>query len=127
MSSTNAPVQLGWTYTLEGGDFAGAVGGGSNTFSAENQQGGTYSFGLAQSAVVNGVSVTAPLNAIPVANNETVSFTPEQTLSIFLSTTQNNGVVLSQVAGNALTVSLSSQTPTATIGFNSTSSTFYQT
>lgn len=125
-SVTGAYVQTGWTYTLKNGVFNGATGGGAGTFNTNNQQGGMLSFGLSQSAWVNNVQVNAPLNAIPVLNNESASFTPEETVSIFLSNSVNNGVVLSQVASNALPVTLTSQNPTANIGFTDASNTFYQ-
>jgi hypothetical protein len=124
-SVTGAPVQTGWTYTFATGQFTGAQGGGASTYNMTNQQNGMFSFGLSQQAMVNNVPVNAPLNAIPVLNNESASFTPEETISIFLSNSANNGVVLSQVASNALTVTLSSQNPKASIGFNDSSNTFY--
>jgi hypothetical protein len=68
----------------------------------------------------------APLNAVPVMTNESASFTPEETVSIFLSNIVNNGVVLSQVASNSLSVTLTSQSASAKIGFNDASNTFYQ-
>ena len=125
-SVTAAPVQTGWTYTFAQGSFTGAQGGGSATYNMNNQQNGMYSFGLSQQAVINNMPVMAPLNAIPVMYNEGATFTPEETVSIFLSNTSNNGVVLSQVSSNALTVTLTSQTPTASIGFNDSNNTFYQ-
>lgn len=126
-SVTGAPVQTGWTYTFAQGQFAGAQGGSALTFNMNNQQGGMYSFGLSQQAVVNNVTVMAPLNAIPVLTNEMATFTPQETVSVFLSNSVNNGVVLSQVASNALSVTLSSQNPSANIGFNDSNNTFYLT
>ncbi len=83
-------------------------------------------FGLSQQAMVNNVPVNAPLNSIPVGNDESATFTPEETVSIFLANSVNNGVVLSQVASNALVVTLSSQNAIANIGFTeSSSNTFY--
>jgi len=124
-SVTGAPVQTGWTYTFASGQFAGAQGGAGSTYNMSNQQNGMFSFGLSQQAMVNNVPVNAPLNAMPVLYNEGASFTPEETVSIFLSSSSNNGVVLSQVASNALTVTLTSQNPNASIGFNDTTNSFY--
>lgn len=124
-SVTGAPVQPSWLYTFEDGVFTGASGGAAGTFNMLNEQGGMLNFGLSQSATVNNVTINAPLNAIPVGNNENASFTPEENVSIFLSNSVNNGVVLSQVAGNALAVTLSSQNPTANIGFTDATNTFY--
>lgn len=123
---TSTPVQPGWLYTLEQGSFTGSSGTGS-TFNAENQQqtGTTSQFGLAQYATVNGVSTFSPLNATPVLYNQEASFTPIVTVSIFLSSYANNGVVISQVAGNACVVQLTSQDPVGNIGFNDSTNTFY--
>jgi hypothetical protein len=126
-SQTPTPVQTGWTYTLANGQFAGLAGGSTLTYNANNQMNNySYSFGLAQQAIVNNVPVFAPLTAAPVLYNEGVTFTPFETISIFLASTVNNGVVLSQIASNALTVTLSSQNPAAVIGFNDSLNTFYQ-
>lgn len=124
-SVTTTPVQPGWIYTFENAQFNGSAGGGSGTFNLENDMQGSFNFGLAQQATVNNVTTFAPLNAMPVLFNEQASFTPEETVSIFLSSYVNNGVVISQVASNALVVTLTSQTPTANIGFNDASNTFY--
>ena len=125
-SITGVPIQTGWTYTFQNGVFTGASGGAGGSFNMQNEQGGTLSFGLSQQAMVNNVPVNAPLNAVPVGNNELASFTPEEKVSIFLSSMVNNGVVLSQVASNALPVTLTSQNPTASIGFTDSNNTFFQ-
>jgi hypothetical protein len=124
-SVTQGTVQAGWTYGFESGIFQGAQGMG-DTFNIDNQD-DTYplSFGLAQQAIVNGQTVFSPLNCVPVLYNQDVSFTPIETLSVFLSSYSDNGVVISQVAGNALVVQLTSQNPSANIGFNDANNTFY--
>ncbi len=124
-SVTGTPVQTGWTYTFETGQFSGAQGGASGTYNMANEQTGMFNFGLSQQATVNNVPVMAPLNAIPVLTGESASFTPEENVSIFLSNVVNNGVLLSQVASNALAVTLTSQNPTANIGFTDSDNTFY--
>jgi hypothetical protein len=124
-SHTPAPVQLGYMNTFQSGYFINAAGGGTSTFNLTNLGGGSYNFGLSQQAIVNGTTVNAPLCAVPVGNDEQATFTPEVTVSIFLSSYSNNGVVISQVAGNACIVTLSSQTPTANIGFTDSTNTFY--
>jgi hypothetical protein len=124
-SQTADPAQLGWIYTFAQGMFTGASGTG-DTFNVNNQMSSQgLSFGLAQSATVNNTTTFAPLNAVPVLSNENASFTPEETLSIFLSSYSDNGSVISQVASNALSFSLSSKSPTANIGFNDSTNTFY--
>jgi len=124
-SQTSSAVQTGWTYTFEQGQFTGATGGASGSFNGENQQANGVNFGLAQQANINGSISYAPLNAVPVNFNQNVSFTPMETVSIYLSSYSNNGVVISSVAGNALAVTLTSANPNALIGFNDTNNTFY--
>ncbi|AOJ71383.1 MULTISPECIES: hypothetical protein [Burkholderia] len=124
-SQTGAPIQTGWTYTFERAQFTGADGGSPSTFNLLNSQAGNFSFGLAQQAVVNNVPVAAPLNAVPVAYNMRASFTPIENLSLFLASYSNNGSVISQVASNALPITLSTQNPAAQVGFNERTNTFY--
>lgn len=124
-SQTGQAVQLGWTYTFAQGMFTGASGTGS-TFNANNQTSGVgLSFGLAQSAAVNNAPTFSPLNAIPVLFGETAAFTPDETVTIFLSRYSTPGTVMSQIPSNALTFNLSSQSPNATLGFNDATNTFY--
>lgn len=123
-SQTGEPAQEGWTYTFAQGQFIGVQGAGS-TFNVSNQMQGALNFGLAQSATVNNVTTMAPLNAIPVLPNEEGSFTPQEVISVFLSSYSNNGTVISQVASNALSVTLSSQSPTVNLGFDDSTNTFF--
>lgn len=126
-SQSAGTVQSGWVYTFQNGIFSGASGTGS-TYNLSNEMSNySFTFGLAQQASLNGgAPMLAPLNAVGVPYNEQASFTPIESLSIYLSSFSNNGVVISQVAGNALPVTLSSQSPSATIGFNDSNNTFYQ-
>lgn len=125
LSQTTGPAQTGVYYTFGYGQFS-AVPGSNNTFNLfNNTMTTTFNFGLAQQATVNGQSVLSPLNIQPVLYNCEATFTPLETVSIFLSSTANNGVVLSQVAGNSLIVTLSSQSLTADIGFNNINNTFF--
>ncbi|HVG34217.1 MAG TPA: hypothetical protein VM911_14095, partial [Pyrinomonadaceae bacterium] len=108
------------------GQFTGAAGGGQGTFNVSDQMtGANFNFGLAQQATINNVTTLAPLNAVPVLYNEGASFTPQENISIFLSSSSNNGTVISQVASTALVVTLTSQQPTANVGFNDADNTFY--
>lgn len=123
-SHTASPVQAGWTYRFAQGQFTDTAGKGGS-FQVDNQQDDNISFGLAQTATVNNMKVFAPLNAVPVHKNQTASFTPIETVSIYVSSYQDNGVVITSVAGNALSVELTSQEPTAAIGFNPQNNTFF--
>lgn len=124
-SQTSVPIQAGWTYTFEAGQFQGQSGEGK-TYNLDNQMNNQphYNFGLAQQANVNNVSTFAPLNAIPILFNQDGTFTPREQISIFLVRYVDNGSVISQVAGNALTVELTSQDPIANVGFDSNTNTF---
>ncbi|MEO1339500.1 MAG: hypothetical protein AAFV29_27920 [Myxococcota bacterium] len=125
-SSTVTPAQTGVIYTLENGFFTSERGGTADAFHGENQQGDGISFGLAQEATVNNTKVSAPLNAVQVLKNQKVQFVPEEPVSIYLSSYSDNGVVISQVASQALTVTLTSQSPEANIGFDNKTNTFFR-
>nr|WP_316656413.1 hypothetical protein [uncultured Gellertiella sp.] len=60
--------------------------------------------GLLQGATVNGGSISAAICASGVLFNQTGLFTPIETIQVYTSSYANNGIVISQVAGNALTV-----------------------
>ena len=126
-SITSSPAQLGWTYVLAEGFFTGTSGTGA-TYNATNQQSSRSSMllGLAQSANINGVTVSnSPFSAAITLLNQTASFTPIETVSLFLSSYTGNGVFLSQVPSNALTVAFTAQAPVANVGYNDQTNTFY--
>lgn len=125
-SMTKQPLEEGSLYTFTKNNvFVSSSNGAQGVFDLSNQA-QDMTFGLAQKAVVNQVSTSAPLNAIDVLFNEQASFEPEETLSIFLSSYSNNGCVISQVASNALVVTLTSVNPVANIGFDGTNNVFVQ-
>jgi hypothetical protein len=123
---SNAQVQLGMMYTFETNTFNESSCDQSATYNLKNAQGTKFNFGLSQQAIVNGSqSAFAPLNAIPVLNNQQATFSPIDTVYIFLSTYCGDGVVISGAPGQALAVTLTPQTPVAKIAFNETTNTFY--
>ncbi len=125
MSSQTADVIDGWLYTLSPNlTFTGAENNSPGSFEMLNKAGVNLTGGLAQTGTINGKSVTAPLNAVGVLNTETASFEPLETVSIFVSSYQNNGCVISDVASNAYVVTLSSASPTANIGYDDTNNVF---
>ena len=126
-SQTGAPVQTGWLYTFANGMFTGAQGGGSpGTFNLYNGMATPdFSFGLAQYATVNNTQTLAPLNAVPVLYNQGATFTPMETVSIFLSSCSANGTVIPDIPSNALTLTLTPKNPSANVGFNDTNNEFY--
>jgi hypothetical protein len=79
--------------------------------------------GLYQGAVVNGQSTQSPLNAAAVPYLENGYYTPIEIVQVFVSSIQNNGLVISEVISNALTVDLTSQV-SQTIHYNDASNQF---
>jgi hypothetical protein len=124
-AKTNAPVQPGMLYTFKQGQFYPGTGSGSAYNVANQMAAGNFSFGLAQQAIINGVSTLAPLNASPVLYNQQASFTPEETISIFLASCSANGTYIGQIDGSALTITLSSQNPRVDLGFDDSTNSFY--
>jgi hypothetical protein len=124
-STTDAAVQLGPIYEFFSNLFHPTTQGAPNTYNLLNSGEQSLTFGLAQEATVNGTTVMSPLNATRVGNAQSATFTPIETVSIYLSSFSNNGVVISQVAGSALVVQLTSQKPVANIGFNNATNSFF--
>ena len=79
--------------------------------------------GLVQAAAVNGSSLAAPMCAVPILYNQSGAFTPIETIQVFTSFYANNGMVISSVAGNALTIQYTTNT-TASIKYNDQTNTF---
>jgi hypothetical protein len=79
--------------------------------------------GLVQAAAVNGSSISAPMCATPILYNQSGMFTPIETIQVFTSYYSNNGMIISSVAGNALTVQYITNT-TASIKYNDQTNTF---
>ena len=73
--------------------------------------------GLVQGASVNGTTVSSPMCAAGVLYNQTALFTPIETIIVYTSSYSNNGIVISQVAGNALTVQYTTNNK-ASIAYN---------
>jgi hypothetical protein len=94
-------------------------------YAAINENGqNNLSFGLSQDALVNGADVLAPICAIPVLNTNVATFVPSQNLSVYMSNTINNGVVVSSVSSTATTVSLTTQHNKGTLTYDSTNNQF---
>ncbi len=107
--------------------FAGpGTGKGQGTYSVDNEVGAdTWQLGLAQEAIIQGSKVTpVPLNIVSVGNGEIVTFTPEVTVSIFLQSLTDNGVVITEVSSSALTVTLTGVAPSADLTFDGDDKTF---
>jgi hypothetical protein len=119
MSSETGTAQLGWLYSFQSGTFEGKAGGG-NAYSALNLAAspGSSVFGLAQTAEINGVSASAPVSAAQVPANNESSFAPGETVAIFLSMIRSPGTVMNGASGNALTINLTPQHPTASVVYD---------
>ncbi|MGI4764935.1 MAG: hypothetical protein ACRYGP_07695 [Janthinobacterium lividum] len=125
-SATDDPIEFSELYKFSSDVFSMEAGGSDGMYTAKNDGGKTYTMGLAQSAIVNGKAVSAPINAVSVLNAEEGTFKPRIKLSVFLSGTQDNGTVLSHIQGNAFTFELSSDQATVDLGFSDTNNTFHK-
>ena len=127
MSSQTGTAQPGWLYSFQSGVFEGKAGTG-NAYSALNLAASPYSsvFGLAQTANINGVSVSAPVNAAQVSANQESSFTPGEAVAIFLSMVRNPGTVMDGGFANALTLNLTPQHPMASVVYDELANAFRQ-
>jgi hypothetical protein len=79
--------------------------------------------GLYQTAVVNGTPKSSPLNATPVPFGDTATFTPIEKVQVFVSSYQNNGLVIAEVTSQALTVDFTTQ-PTQSIIYDAATNQF---
>ncbi|HYO91488.1 MAG TPA: hypothetical protein VEQ40_07625 [Pyrinomonadaceae bacterium] len=125
-SLTESEALRGEAYIFAQGHFTMSAGGLAGAYNISNQmETGRFSFGLAQSALVNNVQVLAPLSALPLLYNEQVSLMPEEDILVFLSPYGNNGTVIPPIADNALSINLSSQRPSVSINFDNNTNSFY--
>ena len=107
-------AELGRTYFLEAGTFEQAPSGVPAAYTVVNGD-GRVAFGLAQTATVNSISMSAPTNVVPLLGRETVIFTPSEEVSIFLAPFRDGGMLLHDVPANALRVRLSPAGPSARV------------
>ncbi|EGG13645.1 hypothetical protein DFA_11406 [Cavenderia fasciculata] len=75
-----------------------------------NNYGESLTFGLTQTALVNGVQVDSELNATTVLGNQSAEYTPIVTLSVYVASQQNNGSVISSITSQSLTLTYTSDT-----------------
>lgn len=125
MTSRTGVAREGVLYTFTEGQFTPAPGGAPGWYGVQNNQANGISFGLAQQARINGTAALAPLNAVPVLMNEQAMFQVVERVSVCLTSFENNGVVISSVAGNALAVALTSANPSAALAFHDATNSFY--
>ena len=60
-----------------------------------------------------------PINVVSIYQNMNMEFVPLETVSLFVSQNSQNGQVISNIPGNALTVTLSSASPVANVVYDS--------
>jgi hypothetical protein len=135
VTSSTANAVGGSSYTINSsGDFNSGVSGATdaNTYEIINQDPllmvngiEMVTAGLVQAATVGGSLITAPMCATPILYNQSGFFTPIETIQVFTSYYSNNGMVISNVAGNALTVQYTTNT-TASIKYNDQTNTFIE-
>jgi hypothetical protein len=122
---TSGPAQVGWTYILQSGQFSPLSSGTLNVFTAKNMTNGMFGFGLAQYATVNNTRTVTPMSAVSALFNQEILISSPTELFIFLSSIGSSGSVLYRVPDNALTLRLTGQAVTVSVGFNEESNTFY--
>jgi len=124
---TDDPAILGHEYALSFNVFADQgskiMYTGQYAASNESRQ-NRFSFGLSQDALVNGEPVRPPICAIPVLNNNVATFVPSQNLSVYMSNTIHNGVVVSSVSSTATAVNLTTQHNKGTLTYDDTNNQF---
>lgn len=115
-AQTESPAQEGWVYTLNAQGFSGASGAGT-TYNVLSQLGQVV-VGLAQSAKIDGAPSQGLLNANNLANNQTLSFTPQLIFQVFLYSHEENGTILQMVPGDACRFTLTAEAPTVDLVYN---------
>ncbi len=106
------PATAEIVYPFENGTFGNPTSGdvSSNSYSISNKYSNQFTFGLAQSVTANGNKFEAsPLNAVQVLSKQNATFTPIEKIAVFLRANFNNGVVISEIASNALDIDLTQQ------------------
>jgi hypothetical protein len=84
-------------------------------------------FGLAQEANVTGTAFPAsPINANIVPMNQNAVFQPLDIIQVFVQANTDNGMVLSQVSGQALTLTFGAGVNEITVKYNPNTGGFYQ-
>lgn len=118
----------GDTYPFSGGQFhPGTNDLGQNQYGVKNADSNfqLLTAGLAQAAGGTGGTGgnLSPLNATVVPFNDQGIYQPIEKVAVFAFASANNGLVISSVSSNALTVDLTTE-PSQTIHYNSSNNTF---
>ena len=125
---SDSPVEAQYVYPFHDNTFQSPTSGGApGQYSVRNLEPDTTdrAFGLAQEVTVGGTTTVSPINAMRVIKNETATFEPYETVSIFLSGVTDNGTVIASVVSDALTIKVPADSPVK-VGFNDDEDTFYK-
>lgn len=120
------PASAGLFYPFVNDIFGSPItpGPGNNNYGIVNESSQEFTFGMAQSVSANGNPFSAsPLNAVSVRSNQKVFFTPTEIVKVFFSGNFNEGQIIRNIPGEALTVDLTNN-PNPTIKFDWASGTF---
>lgn len=124
---TRSPALSGYEYKFSSSDFTRGVSAQEGTFAVNNQAGSnSLKFGLMQDATIGLVPTRKPFPLIiaPVLNNETASFTPHETVYVFLQSYAQSGVLISEIPSKACAVTLTDSVDVS-VGFNDSTNTFH--
>lgn len=126
-SRSAAPMTAGYIYAFAQGSFVRQqISQSPNAYVVGNATPtGSFSFGLAQAAVVNGASILAPVCVAPVLYNQAAYFSPTTVIATFLSTAEAPGTIL-PMPSNAFEIAMPSGSGGPTLGFNDQTNTFFQ-
>jgi hypothetical protein len=107
--------------------FAAIKPGDIGTFEVDNQRSGgsQLTFGLGQSASINDQDSLRSFCLLPVLFNQMGSFSPGQSVSVFLSSMSSCGRIQA-VPDAALTIALDPTGTTASIVFDGSTNTFFR-
>ncbi|EGG13648.1 hypothetical protein DFA_11409 [Cavenderia fasciculata] len=123
---SNVSASKGHQYPfLPAGYFDQANSVSTKGYGIVNNYGESLTFGLTQTALVNGVQVDSELNATTVLNNQMAEYNPIVTLSVYVAASLNNGSVISSITGQSLTLTYTSDT-SKTVHFDDNSSMFVE-
>jgi len=87
---------------------------GENTYEVKNGMPTTtkmLTFGLAQDVTANGINYAGkPINAVPVMYNESATFTPHERIKIFMQSNLDDGMVISRIKSDSLSLDFTDKT-----------------
>lgn len=113
------PGRTGWRYSFANGEFTTADGGNNpQGYEIVNAQDSPLRFGTTKAALVNGAEYVTATSIFAVAPGQSRNVTPQASISVFLSTYLNRGMVLRMVPINALLLQLSPGSPLAQIQYD---------